>query len=602
MMFPFFSGFFKKRRERLTSLSASAIARRAEAILGLPAIGLFYWVLAWLSAITLQSVWVDLDVDRWSVGQPAPATVIAKVNFDVPIVTASKRATAGARVIPKQPPRVETISAGTRLVAGKQFLTPDILATLRAHQLRHDEGKLLFRQSGTFAGNALLMALGVMLSALLLQWVPPGRLSRNSMILLFVVIAILTLLLAKWCLVLDRLVMPLPPAVLSRLLPLALAPILAAILIGPWPAIIMGFWISYAAAIFAGYDFPVFVIGLAMTVVTARLARSVRTRAKVLRIGLLAGAAGGVFAVGFALVAHQPWLDIIQQVVASLTGGLISALVVLMILPLLEILFGVTTDISLLEFADMEHPLLKRLTIEAAGTYHHSLMVANLAQAAVAAIGGNSLRVTICSYFHDIGKLVKPEFFSENIPLESSPHDELVPSMSSLVITAHVKEGINLALRYKLPWPVLEAIQQHHGTGLVSFFYHKASLLQSRQSDAQANARPDTVVHEEDFRYPGPKPRSREIAVLALADAIEAASRSLEKITSGHVENLVHDIISSKLKDGQLDECDLTLQEISRISQSFVFTLINMLHGRIRYPNNERSHQQQAESRADEPS
>lgn len=163
-----------------------------------------------------------------------------------------------------------------------------------------------------------------------------------------------------------------------------------------------------------------------------------------------------------------------------------------------------------------------------------------------------------------------------------------MPSMSALVITAHVKEGVNLALQHKLPRPVVEAIQQHHGTGLVSYFYHKAGLLR----DQQADSRPGPAVHEENFRYPGPKPRSREIAVLSLADAIEAASRSLEKVTSGHVENLVYDIINAKLKDGQLEDCSLTLKEIGCISRSFVFTLTNMLHGRVKYPNDESAHQQ----------
>jgi len=336
--------------------------------------------------------------------------------------------------------------------------------------------------------------------------------------------------------------------------------------------------------------------------VISRLARFVRTRSKVLRLGLVAGVTGAVFAMGFALAAHQSWSGIAQQSLTSLISGLLSALVVLMILPLLEVLFGVTTDISLLELSDMEHPLLKRLAIEAPGTYHHSLMVANLAQSAVAAIGGNSLRVTICAYFHDIGKLVKPEFFSENIPLGSNPHDELLPSMSALVITAHVKEGVNLALKHKLPRPVIEAIQKHHGTGLVSYFYHKASLLRDQQADSQPGKRPGAVVQKDDFRYPGPKPYSREIAVLSLADAIEAASRSLEKVTSGHVENLVRDMINSKLKDGQLDDCDLTLKEIGCISRSFVFTLTNMLHGRIKYPHDEHSRQQPAKDQPSEPS
>jgi len=264
----------------------------------------------------------------------------------------------------------------------------------------------------------------------------------------------------------------------------------------------------------------------------------------------------------------------------------------MLLLPLLEIIFGISTDISLLELSDLEHPLLKRLAIEAPGTYHHSLMVANLTQAAVAAIGGNALRAGIGAYFHDIGKLVKPSFFSENIQYGQNPHDDLSPSMSTLVIISHVKEGVNLALRHKLPQSAVEAIQQHHGSGLVFYFYHKANVQRDEAPPDAAAA----GVKEENFRYPGPKPQSREIAVLSLADAIEAASRSLEKISPGNLEGLVRDVIDSKLQDGQLDACDLTLGQINTIRRVLIFTLCNMLHARIAYPSDENIRPQSADA------
>jgi cyclic-di-AMP phosphodiesterase PgpH len=210
-------------------------------------------------------------------------------------------------------------------------------------------------------------------------------------------------------------------------------------------------------------------------------------------------------------------------------------------------------------------------------------MVANLTQAAVTAIGGNALRAGICAYFHDIGKLVKPSFFSENIQYGQNPHDDLSPSMSTLLIISHVKEGVNLALRHKLPRAVVEAIQQHHGSGLVFYFYHKANV----QRDEAPQDVTASDVKEEAFRYPGPAPQSREIAVLSLADAIEAASRSLEKITPGNIEDLVRDVVDSKLHDGQLDACDLTMAEINAVRRALILTLSNILHGRVAYPSNE---------------
>ncbi len=283
---------------------------------------------------------------------------------------------------------------------------------------------------------------------------------------------------------------------------------------------------------------------------------------------------------------------VFPQCLASLASGVFSALVAMLLLPLLELVFGISTDISLLELSDLEHPLLKRLAIEAPGTYHHSLMVANLTQAAVAAIGGNALRAGICAYFHDIGKLVKPAFFSENIQYGQNPHDDLSPSMSTLLIISHVKEGVNLALRHKLPRAVVEAIQQHHGSGLVFYFDHKANVQRGEAAPGTAAA----GLQEENFRYPGPKPQSREIAVLSLADAIEAASRSLEKITPGNMEDLVRDVMDSKLQDGQLDACDLTLAEINTIRRVLILTLSNILHGRVAYPSNEPIRPQSADA------
>jgi putative nucleotidyltransferase with HDIG domain len=257
-------------------------------------------------------------------------------------------------------------------------------------------------------------------------------------------------------------------------------------------------------------------------------------------------------------------------------------------LPILENLFGITTDISWLEASDLNHPLLRRMTIEAPGTYHHSLVVANLSEAAAEAVGANATLCRVCSYFHDVGKLVKPEYFTENMSFERNPHDDLAPTMSALIIIAHVKEGVDLALKYRLNQRIIDIIQEHHGTSLVRYFYQRA--LQQHE-DALAGGkimrlREDDVpeVHEESFRYSGPKPQTKESAIVSLADAIESASRSIEKPTPQKVETLVNEIIEERISDRQLDECDLTLGELKTIADRFRFTLLSMLHSRIAYP------------------
>jgi putative nucleotidyltransferase with HDIG domain len=237
-----------------------------------------------------------------------------------------------------------------------------------------------------------------------------------------------------------------------------------------------------------------------------------------------------------------------------------------------------------MELSDLGHPLLQRLAFEAPGTYHHSLMVANLAQAAADEIGANPILARVGAYFHDIGKLTKPSFFTENIQGAENPHDSLAPSMSALLVMAHVKEGLSLAMLHKLPKAVMDIIQQHHGTGLVAYFHHKAG----RQAEASAQQRPGrtgaVAVDQSPYRYPGPRPVSREASIIMLADAVEAASRSLEKPTPTHIGELVDRLVVNRFESSQLDESTMTLVELARVKQAFVLCLASMLHSRIAYP------------------
>jgi cyclic-di-AMP phosphodiesterase PgpH len=231
------------------------------------------------------------------------------------------------------------------------------------------------------------------------------------------------------------------------------------------------------------------------------------------------------------------------------------------------------------------------MTIEAPGTYHHSLVVANLAEAAAEAIGANATLCRVCSYFHDVGKLVKPEYFTENMNFEHNPHDDLAPTMSALIILAHVKEGVDLALKHKLNHRIIDIIQEHHGTSLVYYFYQRALQQQedARTGGKIMNMREEDIpeVREESFRYNGPKPQTKESAIISLADMVESASRSLEKPTPQKVEQLVNELFEERIADRQLDDCDLTLGDLKVIAERFRFTLMTMLHSRIAYPKPE---------------
>jgi len=446
-------------------------------------------------------------------------------------------------------------------------------------------------------GDGAFLFVGLFAAGLFLEIMKPGFLHRNSRILLLSLISLASLIPAKALLYVGERTLLIPPGIVGFFLPFALAPLLATMLVGNMVGIAVGVWTTLAMTILAGHSFPLFVTGMVATAVAIRTGRNVRTRSKVFRTGLVIGLSQITCVFGLTAVnwATSDPILILHQAGACLISGFFSALVVLLILPFFEGLFHITTDITLLELSDLGHPLLQRLAIEAPGTYHHSLVVANLAQAAADETGGNSLLARVSAYFHDIGKLTKPDFFTENIKLKNNPHDDLPPSMSTLVITSHVKEGLSLAMLHKLPDAIMNVIREHHGTSLLSSFHHKAKVQPEFEPAEPENAQTDgrLRVNEDDFRYAGPKPRSRESAIISLADAIEAASRSMEKTTPGHIENLVNDIANAKVKDGQLDESELTFAEFTRAKHTFVFSLTNMLHGRVSYPKNKNRTEQQ---------
>ncbi len=274
--------------------------------------------------------------------------------------------------------------------------------------------------------------------------------------------------------------------------------------------------------------------------------------------------------IGFRL----QFLEVLQNLGLGILNCIITTFLTMMAVAIFENLFDITTDMTLVELSDMNHPLLKRLSIEAAGTYNHSVLVANLAESAAERINAHPLLARVASYYHDIGKVVKPNYFVENQKIDKNIHNKLTPSMSALIISSHVKEGLELSKKHKLPSVIRDSILQHHGDSTVSFFYEKA-LEQD----------PHKQVQEKDFRYPGPRPQTKENAIIMLADSVEAASRSLATSSPKLLRELVKKIIHDKFASSQLDECDLTFQDLDKIIEGFMPVLQGIFHTRIEYPS-----------------
>lgn len=297
----------------------------------------------------------------------------------------------------------------------------------------------------------------------------------------------------------------------------------------------------------------------------------VSQRGDLMRAGFIVGGVNFLLMITLGLVGKDG--SLIFHSYLGLLSGVLASIVAIGVLPYLESLFKITSPIRLLELSNPNHPLLRRLMLEAPGTYHHSILVGNLAEAAAEAVGADGLLARVGSHYHDIGKLKRPYFFVENQVGMDNPHDKMAPSLSTLIITSHVKDGVELANEFKLPPVVMQFIAQHHGTDLVRFFYHRA-----------AEASEDNSVEERDFRYPGPKPHGKEVAIVSLADATEAAVRSLSKPNPGKIEGLVRKIIKDRLNSGELDESDLTFQDMDRIANAFVKVIMGMFHSRVEYP------------------
>ena len=415
---------------------------------------------------------------------------------------------------------------------------------------------------------SILLFLGLSLVFLYIKQFEPKQLSSPKFIMLVLSALLLSL-------GVERVTLLIPGSSLY-LLPGALAAILLTILWSPAAGILGGLSISILSIPVTEFRLEIVLMILLGSLTGTFSARRIRKRMHFLKVGLAVGATNALVLI--ASFSLQDWR--LSEALALSPIGLASGFLVIalsfFLAPILETLFNLATDITLLELSDLNHPLLKRMVVEAPGTYHHSLVVSTLAEAACEAIGARALLARVGCYFHDIGKIARSEYFTENQSPQAGGdrHAKLTPTMSCLVIMSHVKDGIELAKKYKLKDVIIRFIPEHQGKGIIYYFYRKAL----------DQAAPGEKVNPDDFRYPGPKPQSRETAVALLADSVEATSRSLREVTPAAIRNLVRKVINDKFIDGQLDECDLTLRDLHRIQESFVHNLMAIFHTRVSYP------------------
>ena len=362
---------------------------------------------------------------------------------------------------------------------------------------------------------------------------------------------------------------------LSRLyIPITVVPMLVALLFNQLELVfLVSLAVAVSVAAIAGNSLYLGVLFFTSSLASGVLVINARRRITIIRAGFIIGLLQVLLL--FFIWHFEGRLGQVSLRSYSLifANGLICSIIVLGLLPVFEYLFKIVTNISMLELADFNHPLLQKMIMEAPGTYHHSLIVGNLSESACRAVGANALLARIGAYYHDIGKLQKPEYFSENQE-SSSKHDHLSPTMSKMVIMNHVKDGVELARKYRLNQSIIDFIEQHHGNSLVYYFYRRA--LETLEEDQD--------IKEEGFRYAGPKPATKETAIVLLADSVEAATRGLKDPTPVKIVEVVHKVINNKFIDGQLDECELTLKDLEKISDVFIRILSGIYHGRVSYP------------------
>ncbi|NTW05776.1 MAG: HDIG domain-containing protein, partial [Peptococcaceae bacterium] len=425
-------------------------------------------------------------------------------------------------------------------------------------------------------GNLLLIALLMSMILFYLYQQNPEIYRDAGLLYLLGIVVIFILAMAKAIFIMELTRSPEFGALIGYMVPMGAAGMLIAILLDSRLAVLVVCVMSFLLSMMAGNDLHFGIVGLVGGITAIYSVSKLKQRGDLLKAGLYTSAANIVAIIVMGVISGASLMLVLgSAVILGTINGILSSILTNGSLPYLESAFGITSSVRLLELSQPSNPLLKRLLTEAPGTYHHSILVGNLAEAATEAVGGESLIVRVGAYYHDIGKIKRPYFFIENQLSNENPHDKIAPSLSTLILTAHVRDGLDLAKEFKLPQAIVKIIEQHHGSSLVTYFYHKAL----------ENSNGDNLINEEEFRYEGPKPQTKEAAIVMLADSVEAAVRSMQNRTHGRIEGLVRKILRDKLLDGQLDECDLTFKDLEKIAQAFLTVLSGIFHSRVEYPD-----------------
>ena len=437
-----------------------------------------------------------------------------------------------------------------------------------------------------FSGFAVLM--GIFLTALFLSCIMYLWRTRNWLkipersnvdLLVFSIIIVLQILIIKTGIFISSAVNKAFPLISTDscffAIPFAFGAMIIAVLINRNVALIISVMVSFLIGFLFDEKiiFPLFAF-LGSVAASYRIVNS-RQRSAFLKVGIFLGIVNIAAIFCMNLLTGNLFNDLFLRFIMGFAGGIITGILVAGITPIFESAFGFITDIKLLELANLNQPLFQKMIIEAPGTYHHSIIVASLVEAAAEAIGANSLLAKVSAYYHDIGKLTKPQYFIENQPNFDNRHDKLSPKMSSLIIISHVKDGCELASQVKLGRQIINIIRQHHGNNIVSYFYDKAK----KNKDESIRS-----LSESDFRYPGPKPQTKEAGLVMIGDVIEASSRTLSHPTPARIRSLVRERIERIYMDGQLDECELTLRNLNTIAETFTKILTGIFHHRVDYP------------------